>query len=41
MSVLVTTLTAVPTAEAVKMMTGGAMLAVAVFTAAKTGRRRR
>jgi hypothetical protein len=41
MSALLTTLAVVPAAEAVKMMSSGAMLAVAVFTAAKMGRRRR
>jgi hypothetical protein len=41
MSFLLATLAAVPAVEAVKMLTCGATLAVAVYTAAKTGRRRR
>ena len=41
MSALLAALAAVPVAEAVKMMTSGAMLGIAVFTAAKTGKRRR
>jgi len=38
---LLVTLVAVPPAEAVKMLSSGAMLAVAVYKAAKTGRGRR
>lgn len=41
MSALLSAIAAVPIAEAVKMLSSGAMLAVAVFTAAKTGRKRR
>jgi hypothetical protein len=41
MSALLTALAAVPAAEAVKMLSSGAMLAVAVYTASKTGKRRR
>jgi hypothetical protein len=40
-SALLAALSAVPAAEAVKMLTCGATLAVAVYTAAKTGRRKR
>jgi hypothetical protein len=40
MSALLAALAAVPAAEAVKMLSTGAMLAVAVYTAAKTRRRR-
>jgi hypothetical protein len=38
MSVLLAALAAVPVTEAVKMVSGGAMVAVAVFTAAKKRR---
>jgi len=41
MSVLLASLAAVPAAEAVKMLTSGAMLAIAVYKAVKLGRRRR
>jgi hypothetical protein len=41
MSALLAVLAAVPAVEAVKMLSCGATLAVAVYTAAKTGRRRR
>jgi hypothetical protein len=41
MSALLAALASVPAAEAVKMLASGATLAVAVFTATKTGRRRR
>ena len=41
MSALLAALAAVPAVEAAKMLSSGAMAAVAVFTAAKTGRRRR
>jgi hypothetical protein len=41
MNALLAALAAVPAGEAVKMLSSGAMLAVAVFTAAKKGRRRR
>ena len=41
MSALLAALAAVPAAEAVKMLTCGATLVVAVYTAAKSGRKRR
>ena len=41
MSALLAALAAVPPAEAVKMFSSGAMLAIAVYKAAKMGRRRR
>jgi hypothetical protein len=41
MSALLAAFTAVPALEAVKMLSSGAMVAVAVFTAAKTGRKRK
>ena len=41
MSALLAVLAAVPAAEAVKMLTSGAMLAIAVYKAAKMGRGRR
>ena len=41
MSALLAVLVAVPTAEAVKMLSSGVMLAIAVFKAANTGKRRR
>ena len=40
-SALLAALAAVPAVEAAKMLASGATVAVAVFTAAKTGRRRR
>jgi hypothetical protein len=41
MTALLAALAAVPATEAVKMLSSGAMLAIAVFTAAKIGRGRR
>jgi hypothetical protein len=41
MSAFLAALGAVPAVEAAKMLSSGAMIAVAVFTAAKTGSRRR
>ena len=41
MNTLLAVLATVPAAEAIKMFSSGAMLAIAVFTAAKTGKRRR
>jgi hypothetical protein len=41
LSTLLASFAAVSVAEAIKFLTSGAMLAIAVFTAAKTGKRRR
>jgi hypothetical protein len=41
MSVLFAALATVPAAEAVKMLSSGAMPAIAVFTAANTGKKRK
>gem|GEM_PF-5754851 len=41
MSALFVTLAAIPAAEAVKMLTSGAMLAIAIYKAAKMRRGRR
>ena len=40
MSALLAALAAVPAVEAAKMLASGATVAVAVFTAAKTGKKR-
>ena len=40
MSAMLAVLTTVPPAEAIKMLSSGAMLSIAVYKAAKAGKRR-